>query len=235
MRPCKVAGCGFFAKGYSTYCENHKRNKTRHGHPLQRGITKADLKPYVKEVRRFLASNHPDKAKAVLEGIWKRTVKASQWFVDMANKGRPFTGYEMEAHQAILSLSREQHAETIGVTLIAMGLWLEDDPRFWKYDEGFRYQTVRMLLRLNPCEASWQHLPNGKTIRSSYRQIPPKTIEHLWHIIHSTGLVAHGMEMARRKEKAKEQRLERERKERAAFFGDEIQETSNQTETEKEN
>lgn len=221
MRPCKVAGCGFFAKGYSTYCETHKRNKTRHGHPLQRGITKADLKPYVKEVRRFLASNHPDKAKAVLEGVWGRPVKEAQQFVDMANKGRPIIGYEMEARQSILSLSREQHAETIGVTLIAMGLWYEEDPRFWKYDEGFRYQTVRMLLRLNPREASYQWR-NGKMERSSYRQIPPKTIEYLWQIIHSTGLIGYGVEMAKRKEKAKEQRLERERKERAVFFGDEI-------------
>ncbi len=234
MRPCKVPGCGFFAKGYSTYCENHKRNKTRHGHPLQRGVTKADLKPYVREVRNFLANNHPDKAKAVLEDVWGRAVKEAQRFVEMANKGRPFTGYEMEAQQAILSLSREQHADTIGVTLIAMGLWYEDNPSFWTYDEGFRYQTVRMLLRLNPREASYQWR-NGKMERSSYRQIPPKTIDHLWGIVHSTGLIAYGVEMARRKEKAKEQRLERERKERAAFFGDEIQEKSNQTETEKDN
>ncbi|GEM_PF-3218890 len=219
MRPCKQQGCGHDAKGFSSYCEYHKRNKARHGHPLQRGITKADLKPYVKEVRAFLANNHPDKAKAVLEGIWGRTVKASQRFIDMANKGSPFIGYEMEAHQAVLSLAREQDAETIGVTLIALGLWLEEDPRFWKHHDGFRYQAVRMLLRLNPREASFQWR-NGKMERSSYRQVPPKTIEHLWAIIHSTGLIAYGVEIARRKEIAKEKRLARQKEERAAFFGE---------------
>lgn len=219
MRPCKAHGCGFFAKGFSTYCEYHKRNVSRHGHPLQKGITKADLKPYVKEVRAYLADNHPDKSKAVLEGIWDRTVKEAQRFLDMADRGRPFVGYEMEANQAILSLSREQDAETIAVTLIAMGVWYEEDPHFWKYDEGFRFQAVRMLLRLNPREASYQWR-NGKMQRSSYRQIPPRVMQYLWGIVHSTGLIAYGFGIVKHKAKAKAALLEKQRQERAAFFGE---------------
>ncbi|KAB2699305.1 hypothetical protein F9K79_09430 [Ochrobactrum sp. Kaboul] len=226
MRPCKAHGCGFFAKGFSTYCEYHKRNLTRHGHPLQKGVTKADLKPYVKEVRTFLADNHPDKAKAVLEDIWGRTVKEAERFLEMASRGRPVIGYELEANQAVLSLSREQGAETIAVTLIAMGVWYEEDPRFWKYDEGFRFQAVRMLLRLNPREASFQWR-NGKMERSSYRQIPPRVMQYLWNIIHSTGLIAYGTGIVKHKAKAKAALLETQRQERAVFFGVTSQEKEN--------
>ncbi|EFM58186.1 Hypothetical protein BIBO2_2960 [Brucella sp. BO2] len=216
------------AHGYSSYCDKHKRTLARHGHPYQIGVKKADLKPYIAEIRTFLERNHHGKAQAVISDAWGRVVKDAQRFVDRANEGRPFISHGMQAYQAVLSLSREQDAETIGVLLIAMGFWYQDDPRFWKYDEGFRFQTVRMLLRLNPREAQYQWR-NGKMERSRFRETPPKTIKALWSIIYSTGFISYGVEIAKRKAKAIEARRQRADRERAAFFGDAAKPTESQS------
>lgn len=209
-------------KGYSSYCERHKRTMARHGHPHQIGVKKADLKPYIKQVRAFLERNHPGRAQAVIQDAWDRTVQDAQRFIDRIQQGQPHSVYEREAHQAILSLAKEQHADTIGVLLIAMGYWYQDAPRFWRHDDGFRFQTVRMLLRLNPREAAYKW-HNGKMERSVYRDIRPGTIRVLWGIIHSTGFIAYGMEIARRQAKAVEARRQEAMLERAAFFGDDLQ------------
>lgn len=213
------------AHGYSSYCDKHKRNLARHGHPYQIGIKKADLKPYIGEIRAFLGSNHQGKAQAVISDAWGRVVKDAQRFVDRASQGHPFISYEMQAHRAILSLDREQNAETIGVLLIAMGFWYQDDPRFWKLDEGFRFQTIRMLLRLNPREAQYQWR-NGKMERSRFRETPPKTIRALWDILYPTGFISYGVEIAKRKSAALEAKRTRAERERAAFFGDDMESVS---------
>jgi len=225
MRECKANGCIIRAHGYSSYCDKHKRNLARHGHPYQIGIKKADLKPYIAEIRSFLESNHQGKAQVVISDAWGRVVKDAHRFVDRANQGHPFISYEMQAHRAILSLDREQNAETIGVLLIAMGFWYQDDPRFWRLDEGFRFQTIRMLLRLNPREAQYQWR-NGKMERSRFRETPPKTIRALWDIVYPTGFISYGVEIAKRKSAALEAKRTRAERERAAFFGDDMQPVS---------
>lgn len=221
MRECKATGCYTNANGYSSYCEKHKRNLARHGHPHQTGVKKADLKPYINEVRAFLECNHKGRAEAVISDAWGRVVQQAQRFLDRANQGRPVISYELQAYRAILSLAGEQDAMTIGVLLIAMGFWYQDNPRFWKHDEGFRFQTVRMLLRLNQREASYQWR-NGKMERSRFREIPPRTIQALWGIIYPTGFIAYGVEIAKRKEAAREAKQRRIDRERAAFFGDDV-------------
>lgn len=149
-------------------------------------------------------------------------MRDAERFIDRANQGKPFINYEMQAYRAILSLDREQNAETIGVLLIAMGFWYQDDPRFWKYDDGFRFQTIRMLLRLNPREAQYQWR-NGKMERSRFRETPPKTIRTLWEIVYPTGFISYGKEIAKRKTAALEAKSKRAVRERAAFFGDDTQ------------
>lgn len=218
MRQCKADGCFMLTKGYSSYCERHKRNLARHGHPHQKGIKKADLKPYRRAVRAFLHKQTSSDPKAILEGIWNRTTDEARSFIKQAEQGRPYNGHQMQAHQAILSLAKEQDAGTIGEVLMAMGYWLEFAPRFWRHDDGFRYQTVRMLLRLNPKEAAYQWY-DGKMTRSVYRDVPPKTTEYLWAIVVNTELVSYGAEIARRDAKAIERRRVRAEEERLALLG----------------
>ncbi|THF58854.1 hypothetical protein [Ollibium composti] len=219
MRTCKADGCHAQTKGYSSYCERHKRTMARHGHPHQTGVTKADLKPYIKAVRAFLERNHPGKAQTVIQGAWDRTVREARRFMDQAYQGRAQSVYDREAYQAVLSLAEEQDADTIGVLLIAMGYWYQDQPRFWRHDDGFRFQTVRMLLRLNPREAAYKW-HDGKMERSVYRDVRPGTIRALWAIVHGTGFVGYGGEIAVREAAAREARQREVKRERAAFFGD---------------
>lgn len=218
MRQCKADGCFKFAKGYSSWCDHHKRNLARHGHPHQTGIHKRDLRPYRKVIREYLQTITSTDPKAILEEIWNRTVNEARGLIRQYQNGRPSNTHEMQANQAILDLADQQDAMTIAETLAGMGYWHEFDRRFWRLDDGFRYQTVRMLLRLNPKEATYQW-QDGNMTRSVYREVPPRTIEFLWAIIASTGLVGYGIEIARREAKASEKRSQRIQEERRALLG----------------
>lgn len=220
MKICKASGCTVQANGFSSLCERHKRTKARHGHTHQTGVKKSDLKPYLKEIESYLKIASATNANDILNDIWGRAVAAAQVYIGGPARGVPFNTHDIQAAKAVVSLSKETDSRTIGVTLMAMGFWYEDDQRRWRYDEGFRFQTVRMLLRLNPREAAYTWAMNGLT-RTVYREVPPRTIRALWSVIEETKLVGYGMEIAKRSVKASEAARKKAKAERDAILGPE--------------
>lgn len=220
MKICKAGGCSTQTNGFSSLCERHKRTKARHGHPHQTGVKKSDLKPYLKEIESYLKTVSAANANDILNDIWGRIVATAQSYIDGVKRGVPFNEHELQAFKAIVSLSKEADSHTIGITLMAMGFWYEDDQRRWRYDEGFHFQTVRMLLRLNPREAAYTWAMNGLT-RTVYREVPPRTIRALWAVIAETKLVLYGMQIAKRKARAIEVAQQQARAERDAILGPE--------------
>ncbi|NKL61895.1 hypothetical protein U8Q06_01935 [Rhizobium beringeri] len=183
-------------------------------------MKKSDLKPYLKEIERYLKTVSASNANDIIDDIWSRTVARAKAHIDGTTRGVSFNVHELQASKAIVSLSKEADSGTIGRLLMAMGFWYEDDQRRWKYDEGFRFQTVRMLLRLNPREAAYSWSVNGLA-RTVYREIPPRTIRALWSTVEETKLVLYGMEIARRKAKSLEAARQKARAERDAILGPE--------------
>ncbi|WP_412474627.1 hypothetical protein ACK83U_13280 [Rhizobium sp. WW22] len=220
MTICKAYGCTTQTNGFSSLCERHKRTKARHGHPHQAGVKKSDLKPYLKEIDIYLTTVSAANADDIMNDIWSRTVAKAQACVDGSDRGVPVNVHELQASRSILSLSKETNSRTVCRLLMAMGFWYEDDQRRWKYDEGFRFQTVRMLLRLNPREAAYKWSATGLA-RTVYREIPPRTIRALWSIIEDTKLTGYGVEIARRKARALEVARQKARAERDAILGPE--------------
>ncbi|TBY75805.1 hypothetical protein E0H51_16885 [Rhizobium leguminosarum bv. viciae] len=218
MKTCNAGGCFTQTNGFSSYCERHKRTKARHGHPQQTGVKKSDLKQYLKEIESYLKTVSASNANDIIDDIWSRTVAKAEAHIDGTSRGVSFNVHQLNASKAIVSLSKEADSGTIGRLLMAMGFWYEDDQRRWKYDEGFRFQTVRMLLRLNPREAAYTWATNGLT-RTVYREVPPRTMRALWAVIEETKLVLYGMEIAKRKAKAKEVARQQARAERDAILG----------------
>lgn len=221
MRTCKADGCTKRVDGYSSLCESHKRAKARHGHPLQVGIKKTDIKPYIREIESYLSTVSATTAHDSMNDIWTRTVAAAQADIAAAQRGVPFNVHRLQASGAIVSLSEETDSVTIVKLVMAMGFWYEDDKRHWKHDDGFRFQTVRMLLRLNPREAVYKWSGNTMT-RSTFKEVPPRTIEALWSIIDASKLVSYGAEIARRKAKALDAARSKVRAERDAILGPEL-------------
>jgi hypothetical protein len=218
MKTCKAGGCSTQTNGFSSLCERHKRTKARHGHPHQTGVKKSDLKPYLKEIESYLKTVSAANAKDILNDIWGRAVATAQGSIDGATRGIPLNTHDLQASKAVVSLSMEADSRTIGITLMAMGFWYEDDQRRWRHDEGFRFQTVRMLLRLNPREAAYTWAVNGLT-RTVYREVPPRTVRALWAAIEETKLVLYGMEIAKRQARAKEVARQQAKTERDAILG----------------
>ncbi len=218
MRTCKAGGCSAQANGYNSLCEQHKRAKARHGHPLQIGVKKSDLKPYIKEIDNYLNTVSATNAYESINDIWARAVAAAKADIRTTELGVATNVHQLQASKAIVSLSEETDSVTIAKLLMAMGYWHEDDQRRWKYDNGFRFQTVRMLLRLNPREAAYNWSMNGMT-RSVYREVPPRTMAALWSILEATKLIGYGIEIAKRKAKAMEAARQKARAERDAILG----------------
>ena len=55
LKTCRVPGCNEITTKYAAHCTTHKAILRRHGDPLQDGVTKSQLQPYVKLVEARIA------------------------------------------------------------------------------------------------------------------------------------------------------------------------------------
>ena len=74
MRHCRVPGCAASATRWGTLCSTHKSRQRRHGHPMQRGVTKAELAPYLAIVRQRKTRNPDSRLWANIEARWRALV-----------------------------------------------------------------------------------------------------------------------------------------------------------------
>src|SRR4051812_14185291 len=99
---CKSPGCSRrSANRYGAYCSKHSATKRRHGHPDQKGVTKAGLLPYLQMVQERRAK-HPDKkAWETMEAKWMGLVEAMKPLAE--NRG-PTNKYGRIASREIVKL-----------------------------------------------------------------------------------------------------------------------------------
>lgn len=86
---CRVDGCFRTATKFSHLCERHRNVARVHGDPLQRGITKTDLKPYLKAIRDYLQKQSGPRAEAIIGCDWERVLSSSKAFLERARRGEP--------------------------------------------------------------------------------------------------------------------------------------------------
>lgn len=67
---CHVPGCMRPTTRYGRHCNHHKTAQRRHGHPLQKGVTKEDLRPYMRFVEARMANNPQSTVWATCEARW---------------------------------------------------------------------------------------------------------------------------------------------------------------------
>lgn len=203
---CSVTGCPYLATKFSHLCERHRNTARIHGHPLQRGVTKAELKPYERAVQRYLATKSGARAKDILERNWAAIVEAAQQQHDAFQRGRPRSQYEHNAVDMILAVSRDRHAVEIATTMMAMGYFYHFDGRRWASEDGFRFQTVRMFRKMVPGETSYGWTHAGVMKRSSMRRCPIRTVRCVWQMISDSRFIEYGTQIAKEDEKARQRR-----------------------------
>jgi hypothetical protein len=75
MKICVIDICAEATSGYNKYCEKHKRNLRRHGHPEQLGVTATKLKPYIKRVKSRMTKNSTNDTWRILTMRWAKVLE----------------------------------------------------------------------------------------------------------------------------------------------------------------
>lgn len=204
---CQATGCWKPATKFSNLCEYHRNVFRIHGDPKQNGITKAELKPYIKVVEEYLAKRSGPRAEAVIRKDWNRVVKEADEFLATALRGSPHSPHARRAAQIVSDIAKDHHAMEVAVLGMALGFFYEDQPRRWASDQGFQFQAVRMLRRFARGETAYSWRPDGSMVRSSANRCPPSVTRALWTSFEATSFISYGIQI--RREIEKERQLKR--------------------------
>ena len=196
-RSCRAISClSKAASRYSPYCPRHKANLRRHGAVDQLGIRKADLKPYLKLVRRRIQKNVNNPVWKTFERRWLGLVEYAHSVIANYKRTRLGKRHVRIAAYEILKLAPEVRPRLIVETAAAMVVMQEFEPWRFRSDRAFRTQLgrrVRGLANVNVAE-SYQHA-TGR-IKRYYRELTPRSavLLGLW-LAETLGLL--GLHIAR--------------------------------------
>jgi hypothetical protein len=183
---CSVSGCGVATAGYSPFCNNHKRNKERHGHPLQSGVEAGELKAYRKRVAARARSNKANPVFSMVTANWGAVVAHSNAFYSKdgpVGKGAPFNRIEGQVHHHIIKLAAEADVTDIFNVIVSLYLLQRESPHRFRSDEAFSCQMVRRVRRLSEINAgSYFNVKTGRTVRA-YRDLPPRVTVQLGNVL----------------------------------------------------
>lgn len=203
---CAASGCGRSpASQFSRYCAAHKSALRRHGDADQRGVTKAELKPFRAIVEDRIARNPANPAWAKLEARWKALETAAAGVVAAYEHGRPSVSWDVAAAREVVRLYGQVEPHLVLVTVGAMVVMQDHSPRRFKSDRAFRAQVVRRVRGLTEASAvTYREVGTGRE-RRTYTDLSPRAAEVLggW-LLETLGIA--GSHIAR---KEREERAER--------------------------
>lgn len=170
-RLCAVPHCGSTAASdYSPHCRRHKSTLRRHGATGQRGITKAELAPYLACVEARIAKNPDSEAWSLMEATWTTIVSEANVIVSR----RVWNRYERCAANEIAAIALDCTPGEVIRTVLAMVLFWHDRPRRFASDEALRVQIARRVRALSQRHIGLRYDDRtGQQVRV-YREMTPK-------------------------------------------------------------
>lgn len=205
---CAAQGCGNTTKGYGKFCNSHGKRNLRHGHPCQQGITKGDLSPYRKEVRRFLDSRaDPETWNKATERLTLVADRCRET-VRMYEGGRAMNRWEVGAARMFLTVIENVEPKAIIETCAGLALMVQREPRRFQSDAAIFTQMSRRFTGLTEMNAGSYYNHATGQVHRVYRDVPPRTALILGQMLMvAVGVI--GSQIAK-------VQAERERAERAA-------------------
>lgn len=170
-RLCAVPHCGSTAASdYSPHCRRHKSTLRRHGATDQRGITKAELTPYLARIEARIAKNPDSDAWALMEAIWSSIVSEAKATANRRIENR----YERNAANEIAAIALDCTPGEVIRTVLAMVLFWHERPRRFASDEALRVQIARRVRALSQRHVGLRYDDRtGQQVRV-YREMTPK-------------------------------------------------------------
>ena len=161
--PCEVRDCGNFRWWTSKYCRLHSTYNKYYGHPLARGFTKKDLRPYLDEVRRMFAAH--EQHEGLHEAEKKMATCLEPGIEPLTKKLR---GPQGARRLLWFELSRLKHA---GVTprqaleaYCATSILTQEQPRRFPTQATVQHAFANAVYRLAPMRHTSRWRQNGKRI-----------------------------------------------------------------------
>lgn len=151
----------------------------RHGDPLQEGITKAHLAPYVKLVEARIAKNVNNPVWSQLEERWLALTNAAEATLSAYHNGRPGVRQEVLAAHEIKKLRETVEPRKIIVTALAMYVMLDQEPRRFRSDAAFTTQLIRRVRGLSEVNVGEWYDHKTNKMKRVYRELPPKVVQVL--------------------------------------------------------
>jgi hypothetical protein len=127
-------------------------------------------------VRARVEKNKESPLWGQMEARWGTIVSHAQGIVDGYQRGQTGYAFERRAAQEVLKLAADVEPKAVVETALAMYLLLEDQPRRFRSDAGFRAQLVRRVRGLTDMNAGtyWDN-DTGK-LKRVYKDVPPRAI-----------------------------------------------------------
>src|SRR5262245_26943577 len=210
-RTCRAPGCWApAASRFAAYCGPHRAALRRHGAVDQKAVTKAQVKPYLKLVKKRISKNPENVAWVTLDERWRALVDHAQGILAYFAKGKAGSRFERVAAQEVVKLAREVKPREVVEVVAAMVMMQIMEPRQFRSDDAFWIQLARGVRSLTDMHIGERWDNNRGRVRRCYRELTPKAAVIMGHWL-ATTLGVGGQHLARieeaeRDKKAKESR-----------------------------
>jgi hypothetical protein len=179
-RTCRAPGCSGEAGRYGRFCATHKARSRRHGEPEQRGVTVAELAPYLRRIRGRIARNADSPVWAICDARWEMVVENAEATLRQFNGGASGFRCERLAAQQVVKVAAEVAPRDVVTTTAALYLLQADHPHRFLSDKAFWFQLGRRVRGLASGNVrSWAQ-PDG-SIRKAYVELSPRAAECFAH------------------------------------------------------
>jgi hypothetical protein len=99
---CSCTGCTKQVLGrWSRYCPAHEKANRRHGDPTQRGITAAEIEPFVKRVEHCRRFNPSNQTWEVMQARWNVVATHAKEYLQEYRRGDAKPKHSVEAMKMI--------------------------------------------------------------------------------------------------------------------------------------
>jgi len=158
-------------------CETHRKRARRYGDPrLRRCLTKAELTPYLNEVRRVLRRGKREKIETVLVRLQQRVADvARDELAERRSSMFPGQSWLLNALEEIERVVADVSPVESGVLIAACFLARSRDPDRWPTDRAFTFDLVRAWRKQTDVASASYWCSTRQRAIKTHRELRPAT------------------------------------------------------------
>ena len=182
---CRVPGCRSPSRGrYGGMCAKHSDRQRRHGHPLARRLTKAEIDPYLALVRARREKNQQSPVWDSLRERWWIVADRCRGELAQYHLGNPMNRYDVRLFHELTKLADGVEADLVIDTVLALFMLRMFEPlsRFAS-DDAFRFALVNHVRNLTDMNAGTYWNDEEQRVRRVYRTLSPAVTRRMAHVL----------------------------------------------------